>query len=503
MRSPWSTSLPALLLTASAVLHAAAQAPRADSNATNASAPLPEAPSASTAGPTATAERSQDIHLPASFRPAWAVERPLLGQKIRYGAASLVSVRNLVEAVAIAGFPSVTTPPSQPVFTPGEDSTYYQTLMDIYGDQTNAWLRVTDTTMRQHAYRLEIGLATVETRQLLSSLVLPIALHQDARYRPAPIDSTLGERMVNAAKSIVLTEDDHGRVVPNYSKLGGTIAAGFAGSMLYAPMVASDPKKDGTASLNSGRFALQYTAYSLAGDLATNATRELLRAAVEPDMEMYELHGPSTEDSYYPRSVGGKIMDWAHSTYSLRTFVSSLLLAGLPSIKKEPTEPRPNQPSTYGDYPDYSTAYDAWGQAELQWKDDLQTNVRSHARRLAGGLAETETQVLIEKLIVPVGLGIDARYIPLGPGHDAGSRLGHACSGLWQARTDEGGRTVNLPVLAGTVGAAFVAKELYYPQLGTPALETNAVLVETIGMNLVFDLIGNVHAEFRRRHGYF
>ena len=458
---------------------------------------LPDAPSAMLAeAGDAQREVQDEVKLPPSFHPAWAVDRSHLGEKLRYGAASMVSVRNLLEAMAIADFPNIATPPTQPVFTDGEEPALYESLMDVYGTQTNAWLRRTDITVREHGYRLEVGLATVETRQLLSSLVLPIALHQQAGYRPAPIEATLGQKMVHAAESIVLTHDDHERVVPNYSKLGGTIGAGFLGSKVYAPMV------DGT-TLNSGRFALKYTAYSLAGDFATNATRELLRAAVEPDMEMYELHGASTEDSYYPRSVGGKILDWAHSSYSLRTFVSALLLAGLPDIKDEPTEPRPNRPSTYDGYPDYPTAYDNWGLAELQWKDNLQNNVRTHARRLAGGLAETETQAVIGKFMVPIGFGIEARYTPLGPEHDAGSRMGHVFSSLWQTRTDAGGHTINLPLLAGTVGAAFAAKEVYYPRLGIPALATNAILIETIGANFAFDLIGNIHAEFRRHRGYF
>jgi hypothetical protein len=86
--------------------------------------------------------------------------------------------------------------------------------------------------------------------------------------------------------------------------------------------------------------------------------------------------------------------------------------------------------------------------------------------------------------------------LPLGPGYGAGHRIGHALRGLVMTHTDSGAMTVNAPLLGGTVGAAFAAKELYYPRLGTSELESNGLLIKTIGLNLVADTIGNLYTEF-------
>jgi hypothetical protein len=446
-------------------------------------APLPDAPSAQQ--PPA---QDAPLKLPQNFHPAWAATRSLVPGKVHYYLGSTLSVRNLLEAFLVAGVPNIAPPP---VLVSGLN----EQQLDAYGNATQAWLDQSYKVTRVHVDRLAVGLATAETRQLASNLILPLALHQEARYVPAPVNSDLRQRMWNAVSSIGVTYNDKGDRVPNYSKLGGTVAAAFVAKTVYA-------KSFNAPELDSEHFVVRYVGYSLLGDLATNAAHELVRAALEPDLTVYNLHGRSTEDSYYPLSFGGKFIDWARSSYSLRPFVSAALIAGLPSIRKEPDEPKPNDPATYNGYPDYSTAYENWGEAVLAWKDTLETNVRYHGRRFGGGLAESETQVLLQKLVIPVASGIDARYIPLGPEYDAGTRLGHTFRSLVEARTDSGGRTVNLPVLLGTAGAAVLAKEAYYPRLGTPALATNGILVGTIGVNLVFDLIGNMHSEFFRHRGY-
>jgi hypothetical protein len=55
---------------------------------------------------------------------------------------------------------------------------------------------------------------------------------------------------------------------------------------------------------------------------------------------------------------------------------------------------------------------------------------------------------------------------------------------------------VNIPLLAETVGAAFMAKELYYPTLGVPELESNRVLAKTIGFNFAADELLNLFGKF-------
>ena len=453
---------------------------------------LPEA--IGTDSPGAAAPQDAPLRLPPNYSPAWAVSRSPLPGKVAYYLGSTYSVRNFIEAFLIAGVPNIATPPVLP--NPGDLSTNdYDNELDAYGNATQAWLDASYKETRFHVDRLAVGFATAETRQLASNLVLPIALHQQARYIPAPMNSDFGERMRNAALSIVLTRDDHGRTVPNYSKLGGTVAAAFVGKALYADAF-------NAPELNSGHFLTHYVGYSLLGDLATNAAHELVRAAIDPDLTMASMHGRSTEDSYYPLSAGAKFINWAHSSYSLRPFVSAALLAGLPRVVGEPVEPKPNDPATYNGYSDYQTAYDQWGMSVLTWKDTLQTSVRYTGRRFGGGLAEAESQVMLEKLVIPVLFNMDSRYIPLGSNYDAGTRLGHAFRGPFETRTDTGGHIINLPVLVGTVGAALLAKEYYYPTLGTPNLASNSVLVGTIGFNLAADILGNLKSEFSRHRGY-
>ena len=95
-----------------------------------------------------------------------------------------------------------------------------------------------------------------------------------------------------------------------------------------------------------------------------------------------------------------------------------------------------------------------------------------------------------------------ASYIPLGPGHSASSRMGNAFSSIVMGRMDSGRKMVNVPLLAGTVGAAFIAKELYYPKLGVPELESNRVLAKAIGFNFAADGLLNLFGEFFIRKGF-
>lgn len=447
--------------------------------------PLPDAPSSVSA-----AAPQEEVHLPRSFQPVWSVSRSHVPDKLSYGLGSLVSLRNVVEVFAIGGFPYIGGAPHQPLLLPGEDPAVYQQAMDGYGHAMDGWLHKTDANLRFHAYRYEVGLATVETRQLLGSLVLPLALHQEGRYRPAPIDATFDQRMANAAEAIVVTHDDHGRLVPNYSKLISTFTAAYLGSHEYATLFKAP-------ELNNSRFMLKYAGYSLLGDVATNMTREAFRAAVAPDLEVYALHGRSTEDSYYPMSAGAKVVYWARSAYAPRVFVQAFLTASLFSVADLPKEPVYNSNAAV-----YDAEYTAYGEAIAAWRQNLETTARYHARRLYAGLATVETQQMIQNLAVPVGFGIDPRYIPLGKGYDSGQRLSHTFTSLVEARTDSGGHTVNLPVLLGTFGSAILAKELYYPQLGTPALAGTRMFVTTISLNLAADVVGNMWSEFVHHRGY-
>lgn len=462
------------------------------------SARLPDAPYSNPPMIRAMAVPSEHpFVLPRSFRITPAASRSDVPSKVSYYFRSTVSLRPLLEGLAVAGVPNIPAAPKAPPLPENPTDAQqiaYDNSMNAYGDQINAWGRTSEEQLRYRLHRFDVGLATGETRLLLSNLVLPFALHQDARFEPAPVNSDFSQRMWNAVTSVVLTHNDAGRTVPNYSKLGGTVGAAFLGKSLFA-------KRLGAPELDSGHFVAHYIGYSLLGDLATNTTREMLRAAVEPDSTLYNLHGRATDDSYYPMSLGGKVLYWAHSTYAPRNFVSGLTMGSLFTTHHMPQEPNGNPATWYGKG-DYNSAEWYYEGQVVGWKQNLENTVRYHERRFIGGFSESESQMFLQNLVIPVAFDMDPRYVPLGGGYSSGDRLAHAFTGLVVSHTDSGAKTINLPVLGGTVGAAFAAKELYYPQLGTPALASNRVLAKTIGFNLAADAVGNIIGEFLRHRGY-
>lgn len=468
------------------------------------SAALPEAPLPPTSTPNPAMVRAalspaeRPIVLPRNFILAPGASRSNLPGKVSYYLGSTVSFRNLAEAMLLTGVPNLTTAPTQPdtpaSFSVADAQTYEQSMED-YGHQMDTWRRVNEVTLRFKAGRFETGLATAETRQLFSNLVLPLALHQRAQYIPAPIHSDFGQRMVHAAASILVTENDAGQIVPNYSKLGGTVIAAFAGKSVFATAFKAP-------ELDSTHFFTRYIGYSLLGDLATNTGHELVRAALEPDMAMFGLHGRATDDSYYPLSLGGKTVYWLRSTYAPRNFIEAGLIGGLPRITDIPVEPAPATIENGQQALNYDQLYLQYGTDIQTWRRNLENGIRIHEHRFLGGLSESESQQFLQNFAVPVLFNMDPRYVPLGAGYSGSQRLGHAFRGLVETHTDAGNKTINLPVLLGTVGAAFAAKELYYPQLGTTSLESNGVLARTIGLNLLADGLYNVIGEFWRHRGY-
>ncbi len=461
---------------------------------------LPEAPAENHAliRAAAPAPSEQALVLPRNFRITPTSGKSKTPGKVAYYLGSTWSIRNFLEAGFIAGVPNITAVPGhQPVAPTGDDPVAqqnYEDAMDAYGKNIDTWRRVNERELRYKAARFEVGFATAETRQLASNLLLPLALHQQARYMPSPVNEDFDARILHAAASIVVTRNDAGNLVPNYSKLGGTVIAAYLGKSLYANAF-------NAPELNSNHFVMHYIGYSLLGDFATNAAREVFRAAVAPDATMYDLHGRATDDSYYPLSLGGKVMLWVRSTYAPRNFIQAALTGGLPKYTDYPVEPTGN-PATWNGYANYDLAYQNYGTTLLGWKQFLEDNLRYHERRFYGGLAASESQQLLQNLVIPIAFDMDPRYVPLGAGYSGSQRLAHAFEGLAVTHTDAGNKTINLPVLGGTIGAAFAAKELYYPQLGTPALATNSVLVKTVGLNLAGDAVYNVIGEFLRHRRY-
>jgi hypothetical protein len=461
---------------------------------------LPSAPSPSTVS-TPAGTSAVDVStpsLPRSYRPASPITTLTWGMKLNYYLHSAASFRNFLEAGFLAGIPNLPSAPSQPqppaqITIDGVQN--YADSMDAYGDAMDTWRRTSEDELRYREHRFEVGLATAETRQLLSNLAIPIALHQDPRYVPAYIDGSFGQRMWHAISAIAVTRSNSGQLVPNYSKLGGTVAAAFIGKSVYA-------KELNVPQLQTGRFVSHYIGYSLAGDLATNVGREMVRTMIKPDIEMYESKGPSTQDSYYPISVGGKFVYWAHSTYGMRNFIQGALIAGIPDIPDQPDEPAVPRITTQEQALAFDAIFVQYGKDIQGWRDNLEENVRYHERRLIGGFSESETQQFLGNFALPVAFGMDPRYIALGPGHSTGSRIGNAITSLVVGHMDSGRKMANIPLLVGTVGAAFIARDLYYPKLGVPELENNRVLAKTIGFNLAADGLFNLFGEFFSHRGY-
>jgi hypothetical protein len=301
--------------------------------------------------------------------------------------------------------------------------------------------------------------------------------------------------MWHAVSAIAVTRSDSGHLVPNYSKLGGTVAAAFIGKEVYA-------KEFDVPQLETGQFVRRYIGYSLAGDLATNVGRELVRSAIKPDIEMLTSQGVATQDSYYPLSAGGKFFYWARSTYGLRNFIQGALMAGIPDIPDQPEQPAVPVITTEEEALEFDAIFVQYGEDIQAWRDNLEDDVRYHERRFIGGFSESETQQLLANFALSTTLGMDPRYIPLVPGHSASSRMGNAFSSIVMGRMDSGRKMVNVPLLAGTVGAAFIAKELYYPKLGVPELESNRVLAKTIVFNFAADGLLNLFGEFFIRKSF-
>ncbi|HSY71683.1 MAG TPA: hypothetical protein VK798_05545 [Alloacidobacterium sp.] len=463
---------------------------------------LPSAPSASSAETAAAitqaATTANTPNVPKSYRPASAVTTLTWGMKLNYYLRSTISFRNFLEAGFLAGIPNLPSAPSQP--QPPETITIdgvqnYANAMDAYGDAMDAWRRSSEDELRYRGRRFGVGLATAETRQLLSNFVIPVALRQDPRYVPAYIDGSFGERMWHAVSAIAVTRSDSGHLVPNYSKIGGTIAAAYIGKTVYA-------KEFDVPQLNTGRFAGRYIGYSLAGDAATNVGRELVRTAIRSDIEMYSSQGTATQDSYYPLSAGGKFFYWVRSTWGLRNFIQGALMAGIPNVPDQPEQPAVPNITTEEEALVFDAIFVQYGKDIQAWRDNLEDDVRQHERRFIGGFSASQTQQFLANFALPVTLGMDPRYIPLGPGHPASSRIGNAFTSVGIGHMDSGRKMINLPLLAGTVGAAFAAKELYYPRLGVPELENNRVLAKTIVFNFAADGLLNLFGEFFIRRGF-
>jgi hypothetical protein len=416
----------------------------------------------------------------------------------RYYLRSTWSVRNLVEAGLIAGVPNLTSAPVQPQApTVVDEATAdaYAGAMEQYGDAMDNWRRTNEDELRYRGRRFGFGLATAETRDLLSNFVVPVALRQDPRYVPPSFDLPLESRLGYAAKSIFVTNSNAGRSVPNYSKWIGTVGAAVIAKHLYANRL-------GVPQLNTNQFIWRYIGYSLAGDEATNLAHELLRASLSQDLIRIDREGDATESNYYPLSKAGTVLSWARGIYAPRNFIQGAVIAGVPNFPSEPNYPVEPPLTSKAAELAYAEAVEQYGSAMETWRRTIDEEVRYRGRRFIGGFSESETQQFLGNCLLPLAFRIDPRFIPTGDGQGIASRFGNAFAQIVTARTNAGNRTLNLPLLGGTAGAAFTAQQLYYDRLGVPELTTNRLVVKTIAFNLAGDLLLNIFHEFSPHRGF-
>jgi hypothetical protein len=170
-------------------------------------------------------------------------------------------------------------------------------------------------------------------------------------------------------------------------------------------------------------------------------------------------------------------------------------MSGIPNVTDQPEYPQAPPINTTAEELAYDEQLIAYGNNVQAWRRTLEENIRANARRAIGGMSESETQGLLQYFVLPVVFRQEGRYIPLGSGHSGGARFLHAFSSLAVTRTNSGGRNINLSVLGGTVLAAVIAQQAYYPQLGTENLTSNRVLGKTIGFNFAADALLNLFHE--------
>lgn len=409
-----------------------------------------------------------------------------------YYLRSTISVRNFVEAGLIAGAPNLPSAPKQPQPPAVLDTTTgpaYESAMDAYGNGMDNWRRNSEVELRYRGRRAAVGLATAETRAFLGNLVLPLALREDPRFVPSGLNAGLGSQLGHAVSSVfVTTTPGGGYWIPNFSHLLGTAGAAILGKEVYA-------SEFNVPQLHTNQFVYKYIGYSLAGDVATNVTRTLVRSAIKGDLQSWSKQGAPTEDNYYPLSIAGKAAYWAETTYSPRHFIEAGLMSGIPNVTSQPDYPQAPPINTPAEELAYDQQLIAYGNNVQAWRRNMEEDIRTDARRAIGGMSESETQGLLRYFILPVLFRQEGRYIPLGSGHNGGARFLHAFSSLAVTRTNSGGRNVNISVIGGTALAAIIAQQAYYPQLGTGGLTSNRVLGKTIGFNFAADALLNLFHE--------
>jgi hypothetical protein len=138
-----------------------------------------------------------------------------------------------------------------------------------------------------YAKRYGAAYADFVSGTFIGSAILPLVLKQDPRYFYKGTGSK-GSRILYALANAVICKGDNGRWQPNYSNIGGNIAAS-AISTLYYP----------ASEHNGAAFAFESAAFGVGAIAATNLLQEFLIRKLIP--------GVSSHQSTKPPSVKGKL----------------------------------------------------------------------------------------------------------------------------------------------------------------------------------------------------
>src|SRR5262249_43052243 len=105
---------------------------------------------------------------------------------------------------------------------------------------------------------------------------------------------------------------------------------------------------------------------------------------------------------------------------------------------------------------------------------------------------------LLSNFLLPTALRQNPRYVPQSLDLGTGSRIGFAAESVFVTRDNAGRRVPNFSKLAGTAGAALIAKHLYADRLGVPELNSNQFVWRYIGYSLAGDMATNIAHELLR-----
>lgn len=104
---------------------------------------------------------------------------------------------------------------------------------------------------RGYGQRLGANYTTGFTDIMIGGAILPSVLHQDPRYFYQGTGTTKS-RVLHALSSPFICRGDNGKLEPNYSSIGGDLAAGAISNVYYPPSDRGPGLVFGSALITTG-----------------------------------------------------------------------------------------------------------------------------------------------------------------------------------------------------------------------------------------------------------